>query len=90
MAWAVSAARTVMPLVKTAIDETWSKNLELRWETEFETIVSGEQKVCRLLSAALRKPWLLTPVLAACQVFPFLTQYLVGRINRVPRALESV
>lgn len=90
MAWAVSAARTVMPLVKTAIDETWSKNLELRWETEFETIVSGEQKVCRLLSAALRKPWLLTPVLAACRVFPFLTQYLVGRINRVPRALESV
>lgn len=90
MAWAVSAARTVMPLVKTAIDETWSKNLELRWETAFKTIVSGEQKVCRLLSAALRKPWLLTPVLAACRVFPSLTQHLVGRINRVPKALESV
>lgn len=90
MAWAASAARTVMPLVKTAIDETWSRNLELRWEMAFKTIVSGEQKVCRLLSAALRKPWLLTPVLAACRVFPSLTQHLVGRINRVPRALESV
>lgn len=90
MAWAVSAARTVMPLVKTAINETWSQSLELSWETAFRTIVSGEQKVCRLLSAALRKPWLLTPVLTACRVFPSLTQHLVGRINRVPRALESV
>ena len=90
MAWAASAARTVMPLVKTAIDDTWSRNLELGWESAFRTIVSSEQKVCRLLSAALRKPWLLTPVMAACRVFPSLTQYLVGRINRVPRALESV
>jgi menaquinone-9 beta-reductase len=90
MAWAASAARRVMPLVKTAIDDTWSRDLELGWESAFRTIVSGEQKVCRLLSAALRKPWLLTPVLAACRVFPSLTQYLVGRINRVPRALESV
>jgi flavin-dependent dehydrogenase len=90
MAWAASAARTVMPLVKTAIDDTWSRNLELGWESAFRTIVSGEQKVCRLLSAALRKPWLLTPVIAACRVFPSLTQHLVGRINRVPRALESV
>lgn len=90
MAWAASAARTVMPLVKTAIDDTWSRNLELGWESAFRNIVSGEQKVCRLLSAALRKPWLLTPVMAACRVFPSLTQYLVGRINRVPRALESV
>lgn len=90
MAWAASAARTVIPLVKTAIDETWSRDLELRWETAFRTIVSREQKVCRFLSAALREPWLLTPLMAACRVFPSLTQYLVGRINRVPRALESV
>lgn len=90
MAWAASAALKVMPLVKTAIDDTWSRNLELGWESAFRTIVSGEQKVCRLLSAALRKPWLLTPVLAVCRVFPSLTQHLVGRINRVPRALESV
>ena len=90
MAWAASAALKVMPLVKTAIDDTWSRNLELGWESAFRTIVSSEQKVCRLLSAALRKPWLLTPVLAACRVFPSLTQHLVGRINRVPRALESV
>lgn len=90
MAWAASAARTVIPLVKTAISETWSRNLELKWESSFRTIVGVEQKVCRLLSAALRKPWLLKPVLAACRAFPSMTQHLVGRINRVPRALESV
>ena len=90
MAWAASAASAILPLVKTALTETWSRNLEAQWEATFRTIVSGEQKVCRLLSAALRRPWMLTPLLTVCRIFPSLTQFLVGRINRVPQALESV
>ena len=90
MAWAASAASAILPLVKTALTETWSRNLEAQWEATFRKIVSGEQKVCRLLSAALRRPWMLTPVLTVCRIFPSLTQFLVGRINRVPQALESV
>ncbi len=90
MAWAASAASAILPLVKTALTETWSRNLEAQWEATFRTIVSGEQKVCRLLSAALRRPWMLKPVLTVCRIFPSLTQFLVGRINRVPQALESV
>lgn len=89
MAWAASAARAIQPLVRTALADTWSRDLEIQWEATFKTIVNGEQKVCRFLSAALRRPRLLTPVLTACRVFPFLTQYLVSRINRVPRALEG-
>jgi flavin-dependent dehydrogenase len=90
MAWAASAASAVVPLIKIALTETWSRNLEAQWEATFRTIVSGEQKVCRLLSAALRRPRMLTPILTVCRIFPSLTQFLVGRINRVPRALESV
>lgn len=90
MAWAASAACAVLPLIKTALTDTWSRTLEAQWEAKFRTIVSGEQKACRLLSAALRRPWILTPVLTVCRIFPALTQFLVGRINRVPRALESV
>lgn len=90
MAWAASAAKAILPLIKTGLTETWSRNLEVQWESTFRSIVSGEQKTCRLLSAALRRPWMLTPVLTACRIFPSLTQHLVGRINRVPRALEGV
>ena len=90
MAWAASAASAILPLIKTALTEPWSRNLEAQWEATFQTIVSGEQKVCRLLSAALRRPWMLTPVFAVCQMFPALTRFFVGRINRVPSALESV
>ena len=90
MAWALSAATAVIPLVVSAVRDGWSEEIIDRWQSTFSGIVGSQQKICRLLSATLRHPWLLPPVLTACHFFPSLTQQLVSRINRVPEALETV
>ena len=89
MAWALTAATAVVPLLVTAVREGWSANLETRWQVVFSGIVRREQKICRLLSAALRQPWLLLPNMTTCRMFPSLNRHLVSQINRVPAALDS-
>lgn len=88
MAWALTAAVAVCPLLVQIVREGWSPEMITRWQSIFRSNVSREQKICRLLSAALKRPWLLPPLLTTCRMFPSLTQRLVGRINRVPAALE--
>ncbi len=90
MAWALTAATAVVPLLITAVRDGWSANLGTRWQVVFRKIVGREQKICRLLSAALRQPWLLLPIMTTCRLFPSLTRHLVSQINRVPEALESL
>lgn len=90
MAWALTAATTAIPFVVSAIRNGWSDELIDRWQLSFNDMTRTQQKICRLLSATLRHPWLLPPVLTTCQLFPSLTQHLVSRINRVPKPLEIV
>lgn len=88
MAWALTAANAIVPLVIQAVRYDWSNELVTRWHSIFRAIVSREQKLCRVLSAALKHPWILPPVLTMCHLFPSLTRHLVSQINRVPEALE--
>ena len=90
MAWALTAATAAVPFVVSAIRHGWSDKLVNHWQSSFNKMTRTQQKICRVLSATLRHPWLLPPVLTTCQLFPSLTQHLVSRINRVPKALEIV
>lgn len=90
MAWAFTAAAAVIPFVESAIRDGWSDRIADRWQTSFKGIVGSQQKICRSLAATLRHPWLLPPVLTACQLFPSLTQQIVNRINRIPKAMETI
>ncbi len=90
MAWALTAATITVPFVVSAIRNGWSDELINRWQASSSETTRTQQKVCRLLSATLRHPWLLPPVMTTCQFFPSLTQRVVNRINRVPKALEIV
>ncbi len=90
MAWALTAATAAIPFVVSAIRNGWSNELIHRWQLSFNEMTRTQQKICRVLSATLRHPWLLPPVMTTCQLFPSLTQHLVNRINRVPKALEIV
>lgn len=89
MAWALTAATAVVPLVTAAVRQPWSNELMTQWQTVFRGIVGREQKICRLLSAALRRPWMLPPILTTCRFFPSMTRHLVHQINRVPEALDT-
>ncbi len=90
MAWALTAATAIIPLVVSAIRDDWSDEVSDGWRSTFTGIVVSQQKICRLLSSALRHPWLLPPIMTTCQIFPSLTQQMVSRINRVPEALEFI
>ena len=90
MAWALTAAAAVTPTVVSAVRDGWSEEIVNQWQSTFKEIVSSQKKICRLLSATLRHPWLLPPILTTCQFFPSLTQQLVSRINRVPEALDII
>ena len=90
MAWALTAATGAIPFVVSAIRDGWSDELINRWQSSFHKMTRTQQKICRVLSATLRHPWLWPPVLTTCQLVPSLTQHLVSRINRVPEALEIV
>ena len=89
MAWALSAACAVVPLVIRAIRHGWTSHLTNEWPVQFREAVGREQYVCRILSATLRRPWLLSPMMTACRLFPAVTRRLVRQINRIPAALES-
>ena len=88
MAWALTAAVAVCPLLVRIVREGWSPEMITLWQSIFRSNVTHEQTICRLLSAALKRPWLLPPILTTCRMFPSLTQKLVGQINRVPAHLE--
>ena len=90
MAWALTAATAALPFVVSAIRNGWSDELINRWQSSFNDMTCTQQKICRVLSATLKHPWLLPPVMTTCQLFPSLTQRLVSRINRVPKAMEIV
>ena len=90
MAWALTAATAIVPLVVSTIRDDWSEAISDRWQSTFTGIVGSQQKICRLLSATLRRPWLLPPIMTAGQLFPSLTQQLVSQINCVPEALKVI
>ncbi len=90
MAWALTAAAAVIPVIVSAVRDGWSEEIVNQWQLTFSDIVSSQKKICQLLSATLRHPWLLPPILTICQFFPSLTQQLVSRINRVPEAMDII
>ncbi len=84
MAWALTAASAVIPLLKSGVTE-WTPSLEAEWTSSFRQIVAKEQTICRLLSSALRQSWILPTLMTTFRMFPRFTQFLVRRINRVPQ-----
>ena len=89
MAWALTAATAIIPLVVSTVRCGWSDDLIVQWQTLFDEIVSREQSLCRILAVTLKRPWLLTPVLTTCQIFPSMTHRIVATLNRVPKGLET-
>lgn len=70
IAWALLSASAVVPLVQKALGEGWSDNLVAAWHTTHRQQIGNRQRLCRLLVAGLRRPWLLRPLHTACRWFP--------------------
>ena len=81
MTWAATAAEIVVPLVSNAIKHGWSAQLQIQWQQQASQHVKRRQRICRMLAGSLRIPWLLTPMLNACRIFPSIASTIVRRLN---------
>ena len=57
ISWALAAGAAVAPFALRAIS-AWTPDLASRWERQFRDLVERRQRVCRVLAALLRHPWL--------------------------------
>ena len=81
MAWALASAEAMMPLVERTVREGWYGDTANQWQSLFSQQVGGGQRFCRLLAGSLKSPWMLHPMMTACQLFPSVTRRIVARLN---------
>jgi flavin-dependent dehydrogenase len=86
MAWAMTSADLVVPLVEDVVTNGWHPTLPQTWANLLKQDVQQRQNICRLLSRSLRFPWLLSPMVNACRLFPAAAESIVRRMNHVPSA----
>lgn len=90
MAWALSAAAAVVPFVKQVVRAGWDANLGPQWQHECHRDVGRSQRVCRVLAAGLRRPWLLSPLMTAARCFPWITTAVMRGIDRPVKTTDSI
>lgn len=89
MAAALEQSLAVLPLVVQAAHE-WRPQLAGAWQAQHRTQFQRRQRVCRVASAILRRPWLSATTLRLVKLFPNMAGYLVQAINRPPSSPPSV
>ncbi|MBS0262804.1 MAG: FAD-dependent monooxygenase [Planctomycetes bacterium] len=81
MAWALSAAATVAPVVARGISG-WNEAVEQDWQRTLRQLVTRRQRWCRTLAFGLRRPWLVRLLLQAVALMPALARPIIGSVNR--------
>ena len=81
MAAALEQSVAVLPLVVQAADE-WRPELAAAWQQQHRTHFQRRQRICRMASAILRRPWLSATALRLVRIFPSVAGDLVQAINR--------
>ena len=81
MAAALEQSLAVLPLVGQAVQE-WRPELADAWQNHHRTHFQRRQRVCRMASAILRRPWLSATALQLIRIFPKIARYFILAINR--------
>jgi len=80
MAWALSAADALVPLAARAIAK-WDLSVEQQWLATYDTIVTQNQRWCRILARTLRYPSLVGIMVAAISRQPVLARPFLARVS---------
>ena len=84
MAWALTGARALVPFV-TESAGAWRPSLAEGWIAAHRSVVVREQRWCRALARALRRPWFVTLAIALLRRQPGLARPVIGHFSpRVP------
>lgn len=81
IAWALAAARAVVPFVSRAV-ERWDDRLADEWCAAHRAAVGRRQWLCRLLAWGLRRPGVVAAAAALGHVVPFVFAPAVRLLNR--------
>jgi len=78
MAWALAGAEAAMPFVRRAL-EPHGRALEDEWVREYNRVVGREQRRCRAIARLLRRPALVTLLVALLGRHPGLARPVLAR-----------
>ncbi len=81
MAWALAAARDVIPLVVRA-SQKWSYDLADQWQRRQRDVMESRHRVCRAMTLMLRHQGVTHWAVRALQIAPGLARPLMRFINR--------
>ncbi|MCS6866236.1 MAG: NAD(P)/FAD-dependent oxidoreductase [Gemmataceae bacterium] len=84
IAWAIRSATALAPLVTKAA-ERWSDSLVRQWEVTHRRRIQSRQRVCRIVTRALRWPLLTAWAVRTLAICPALARPLVASLNRCPQ-----
>ena len=84
MTWAVHAGCAVTPLALRAIHD-WRPSLMRDWTALHQRLVGRRQRVCRVVSGVLRRPWLFAAATRLLSIAPRVVRPLVRFIHTPPR-----
>jgi flavin-dependent dehydrogenase len=81
--WALHSGLAAVPLVLRGLSG-WEAGLEREWERRTITLIRRQQRFCRLMAYALRRPLLRRSLLLAVSRLPSLTPALLRHRNGFP------
>jgi flavin-dependent dehydrogenase len=86
MAWALTGAEALVPFVAKSVG-AWRSTLAEEWIAAHRSVVVREQRWCRALARALRRPWFVTLAVALLRRRSGLARPIIDHLS--PRAPSS-
>ena len=80
MAWAMSSAVTIVPLVQQGLVD-WNPRLAVEWKRVHHRVVGGRQRTCRWLARLLLHPTLCSLAVRGLAAMPLLARPLIHWLN---------
>ena len=81
MAWALAAAHAAVPWVRRVIERAWDPAIERGWAETHRIVTGRQQRFCRIVARALRRPALVSAAVALVSRAPALAAPLVSRLS---------
>ncbi len=81
IAWALASGAAVAPLAASGV-HAWERSLERHWQAVHRRLVVRRQRVCRVVAAALRHPFLTRALIGVLAWTPVLAAPLIRYLNR--------
>lgn len=89
MAWALSGARLVVPMVAQAV-VSWRPEIALEWQEAHKTQIANRQGLSKAITKVLQRPWLVRMMIRSLKIFPFLSAPLVAMLDKPGKAAADL